>query len=124
MSPTPGILEMFCVEVFCSSPASAKLSPLPRSTVVSPDRQRRDAEPADRDRVGEVQLADLGLDVQADMLCVDDRRGKIESDTELLVLDRDRRKATRARLRDRNRDFAADKETRRLPRCRGQVRFR
>ena len=38
MVPRPGIFESFCDELFCISPAMAKLWPLARSTVVSARR--------------------------------------------------------------------------------------
>ena len=38
MSPSQGSLETFCVVLFCNNPASAKLSPLLSSTVVSARR--------------------------------------------------------------------------------------
>ena len=84
MVPSAGIREVFCDDWFSISPAIAKLWPLARSTVVSARRvlQRRHV-----GVVGEVELADLGGDRQADAVAVDHRRREVQPDAEVLELD-------------------------------------
>ena len=113
--PSAGIREVPCDELFCISPAMAKLWPLARSTVVSARRvlQRRHV-----GAVGEVELADLGRDLQADPVAVEHRRGEVQPDAEVLELD------VGAVVADgRVGVLAAGQEVRRLAGARGQVRL-
>ena len=75
--------------------------------------QRRNAEPLERDAVVEIELAHFGADLQPDQIA-GNRRREVETDAELLELDRD----LTQRRDDRNGELAAGKEAGFLCRCR------
>ena len=115
--PRPGIFEAFCDEQFCISPAIAKLWPLARSTVVSARRVLSDGTWF-AVTTGEVELADLGRDLQADAVAVDHRRREVQPDAEVLELD-----GVLVVVDHRVGILAAGEEARALARARGQVRL-
>src|SRR5690242_4547601 len=85
----------------------------------------RNVEPAQRDRVGEVELADFRVHDQRDRAVLLDRRGELHLDAEGLPLDRHRHAAARRALaaRDRDRELAAGVEAGLLTAARDQRRM-
>ena len=92
MSPMPGI---FCIAIghrVVHQPGDRE-----RLSVAQLDlglgaarRERRHAEALERDRVGEVERADFGLDLEVDQVAAEHGRREVQADAELLEHDRDR----------------------------------
>ena len=123
ISPSPAIALLVWLVWSDSSPAMAKLWPLPSSTVVSALRTVSEGMvvPFQRDRAEGRELADLGANMQADAVLAEHGGHEGQADAVLLVLDADRIGA--AALGDGDRELAADQEACGLAADRGQVRF-
>src|SRR5207237_704046 len=87
-------------------------------------RQRRHAEPIERDRVAEIERADLGTDLEVDEIAAKHRRREVQPHAEFLEHDRDGRLAAAAGLHDRIRILAACEEARLFAVQGDQVRLR
>ncbi len=118
-SPSHGNLSMFCVTLFCSRPAMAKVWPLARSTVVSARRVVSDGTLMLSMTMAPSVDSSLtsGLTWRLMRSSADDRADEIEADAELLPVDAD--EAVAGRHRDR--ELAAGEEARRLARDRGEI---
>jgi len=69
-----------------------------------------DRESLEADTAAVIQVADLGLDLQADLAVTEHGGHEVELHAELLVLNGDRVPAVAARLRDGDRELAASQE--------------
>ncbi len=129
MSPRNGTWRRCSGNVFCISPPSAKLSPLPSSTVVSARSHRHAGthDPADDVDVREFKCADLGTNLQVEMSAsmivgVTSRRRRT-SWTRPLVDERPAGAETPVATEAIGNEIPAGEEARWLARHRGQVRL-
>src|SRR4029077_7101642 len=89
--------------------------------VGAPDGQPRNHLSRDENLVGEVELADLGLDAHADAVAGEQRGREGQTDAEVLEFNGDDGTAAIAGLGHGNRELAAGEETRGLAGQGGQI---